>query len=89
MDLLHVNDRRGEYPASFYAATRTPIDPFPALQGEVRADVAVVGGEAGGVFAPPVVHMEKVHQTLRSRCSRSHGLMTCRNSLYSFRFTES
>jgi gamma-glutamylputrescine oxidase len=51
MDLLHVNDRRGEYPASFYAATRTPIDPFPALQGEVRADVAVVGGGYMGLSA--------------------------------------
>jgi gamma-glutamylputrescine oxidase len=51
MDLLHVNDRRGEYPASFYAATRTPIDPFPALQGEVRADVAIVGGGYMGLSA--------------------------------------
>jgi gamma-glutamylputrescine oxidase len=51
MDLLHVNDRRGEYPASYYAATRTPIDPFPALQGEVRADVAVVGGGYMGLSA--------------------------------------
>jgi gamma-glutamylputrescine oxidase len=51
MDLLHVNDRRGEYPASFYAATRTPLDPFPALTGEVRADVAVVGGGYMGLSA--------------------------------------
>jgi gamma-glutamylputrescine oxidase len=51
MDLLHVNDRRGEYPASFYAATRTALDPFPALQGEVRADVAVVGGGYMGLSA--------------------------------------
>jgi gamma-glutamylputrescine oxidase len=51
MDLLHVNDRRGEYPASYYAATRTPIDPFPALKGEVRADVAVVGGGYMGLSA--------------------------------------
>jgi gamma-glutamylputrescine oxidase len=51
MDLLHVNDRRGEYPASYYAATRTPIDPFPPLKGEVRADVAVVGGGYMGLSA--------------------------------------
>ena len=55
MDLLHVNDRRGEYPASYYAATRTPIDPFPALKGEVRADVAVVGGGYMGLSA--ALHM--------------------------------
>jgi gamma-glutamylputrescine oxidase len=51
MDLLHVNDRRGEYPASYYAATRTPLDPFPALAGEVRADVAVVGAGYMGLSA--------------------------------------
>lgn len=51
MDLLHVNDRRGEYPASFYAATRTSLYPFPALRGEVRADVAVVGGGYMGLSA--------------------------------------
>jgi gamma-glutamylputrescine oxidase len=51
MDLLHANDRRGEYPASFYAATRTPADPFPALQGDTRADVAVVGAGYMGLSA--------------------------------------
>jgi gamma-glutamylputrescine oxidase len=51
MDLLHVNDRRGEYPASYYAATRTALDPFPALEGEVRADVAVVGAGYMGLSA--------------------------------------
>ena len=44
VNLLHANDRRGEYPASYYAATRTDLDPFPALLGEAKADVAVVGG---------------------------------------------
>jgi gamma-glutamylputrescine oxidase len=51
MDLLHVNDRRGEYPASYYAATRTALDPFPALHGEIRADVAVVGAGYMGLSA--------------------------------------
>jgi gamma-glutamylputrescine oxidase len=51
LNLLHANDRRGEYPASYYAATRTPLDPFPALKGEVRADVAVVGGGYMGLSA--------------------------------------
>ena len=50
MNLLHANDRAGEYPPSFYAATRTPLDPFPPLKGEVRADVAVVGGGKGAVI---------------------------------------
>jgi gamma-glutamylputrescine oxidase len=51
LNLLHANDRRGEYPASYYAATRTALDPFPALAGEVRADVAVVGGGYMGLSA--------------------------------------
>ena len=44
MNLLYANDRRGAYPASWYAATATPPDPFPELKGETRADVCVVGG---------------------------------------------
>ncbi len=51
MNLLHANDRVGVYPASWYAATRTPLGPFPALQGEVRADVCVVGGGYLGLSA--------------------------------------
>ncbi|MFC2967191.1 NAD(P)/FAD-dependent oxidoreductase [Acidimangrovimonas pyrenivorans] len=51
MNLLHSNDRRGEYPGSYYAATATPLAPFPALAGEVRADVCVVGGGFTGLSA--------------------------------------
>ena len=51
LNLLHANDRRGEYPASYYAATRTAIDPFPALAGEAKADVAIVGGGYMGLSA--------------------------------------
>lgn len=51
MNLLHANDRDGEYPPSYYAATRTALDPFPPLTGEVRADVAVVGGGYMGLSA--------------------------------------
>lgn len=51
VNLLHANDRRGEYPASYYAATRTPLDAFPTLTGEARADVAVVGGGYMGLSA--------------------------------------
>ena len=51
MNLLHVNDRPGEYPASWYAATRTPLAPLPALQGSVHADVCVVGAGYTGLSA--------------------------------------
>lgn len=51
LNLLTANDRQGEYPASFYAATRTALDPFPALTGAVTADVAVVGAGYLGLSA--------------------------------------
>ncbi len=49
MNLLHANDRAGEYPASYYAATATPLDAFPALAGDVTADVCVVGAGYTGL----------------------------------------
>lgn len=51
MNLLHVNDRRGEYPASYYAATATAMDRFPILKGTTKADVCVVGGGYTGLSA--------------------------------------
>ena len=49
MNLLHVNDRAGEYPPSFYAATAMPFAPLPVLEGEHRADVCIVGGGYTGL----------------------------------------
>lgn len=51
MNLLFSNDRRGEYPASVYAAQVPPLAPFPQLRGAVRADVCVVGGGYTGLSA--------------------------------------
>jgi gamma-glutamylputrescine oxidase len=51
MNLLHVNDRAGEYPPSYYAATRAEFAPCPALAGEVRADVCIVGAGYTGLSA--------------------------------------
>ena len=51
MNLLHANDRPGVYPASYYAATATPLAPFPSLQGAVNADICVVGGGYTGLSA--------------------------------------
>ena len=51
MNLLHANDRPGQYPASYYAATATPLAPFAPLRGEVRADVCIVGGGYTGLSA--------------------------------------
>lgn len=51
MNLLHANDRAGEYPASFYAATATPLARFAPLQGAARADVCIVGAGYTGLSA--------------------------------------
>lgn len=51
MNLLFSNDRRGEYPNSWYAATANPIDRFAPLRGETRADVCVVGAGYTGLSA--------------------------------------
>lgn len=51
MNLLFSNDKRGEYPASWYAATATPLEPFAALRGENRADVCIIGGGYTGLSA--------------------------------------
>jgi len=51
MNLLHANDRAGEYPPSYYAATATPLAPFPALMGQRRADVCIIGGGYTGLSA--------------------------------------
>ncbi|TVS06315.1 MAG: FAD-binding oxidoreductase [Rhodobacteraceae bacterium] len=51
MNLLFANDRAGKYPPSYYAATATPLAPFPALKGARRADVCVVGGGYTGLSA--------------------------------------
>ena len=51
MNLLHANDRAGQYPASYYAATATPLAAFPMLKGQIRADVCVIGGGYTGLSA--------------------------------------
>lgn len=49
MNLLDANDRTGEYPQSWYAATAKPLVPFAPLEGQKRADVCVIGGGFTGL----------------------------------------
>jgi gamma-glutamylputrescine oxidase len=51
LNLLFANDRAGEYPNSWYAATAADIGRFPALKGTARADVCIVGGGYTGLSA--------------------------------------
>ncbi len=51
LNLLYSNDRKGLYPGSWYAATATEPLPFAPLQGDVHADVCIVGGGYTGLSA--------------------------------------
>ena len=51
MNLLYANDRRGEYPDSWYAATAEALPPYAPLAGAARADVCVVGAGYTGLSA--------------------------------------
>jgi gamma-glutamylputrescine oxidase len=51
MDLLSANDKAGQYPASYYAATAAPLDPFQTAKGAISCDVCIVGGGYSGLSA--------------------------------------
>ena len=51
MNLLFSNDRQGEYPPSWYAATAHDAPRHPALKGSTRADICVVGAGYTGLSA--------------------------------------
>ncbi|WP_323040921.1 FAD-binding oxidoreductase [Gemmobacter sp.] len=51
MNLLYANDQRGSYPASWYAATAVATPDRPALRGQMRADVCIVGAGYTGLSA--------------------------------------
>ena len=55
--LLTANDRSGTYPPSYYAATANTLDPFPALEGDVTADVCIIGGGYTGLST--ALHLAK------------------------------
>lgn len=49
MNPLYRNDTPGQFPPSYYAATAEIPPPRPALEGEIRADVAIVGAGYTGL----------------------------------------
>ncbi len=51
MNLLFANDKAGEYPQSYYAATAAEIGRFAPLKGATKADVCIVGGGYTGLSA--------------------------------------
>ncbi len=57
MNLLFANDRAGQYPNSWYAATAKPLEPFAPLRGQEKADVCIVGAGYTGLSA--ALHLAK------------------------------
>jgi gamma-glutamylputrescine oxidase len=51
MNLLYSNDKPGQYPGSYYAASRADLAPFPAFEGAEQADICIVGGGYTGLSA--------------------------------------
>jgi gamma-glutamylputrescine oxidase len=51
MNLLYSNDKSGEFPNSWYAATANSQERFAPLNGSLQADVCVVGGGYTGLSA--------------------------------------
>ncbi|MEP1442402.1 MAG: FAD-binding oxidoreductase, partial [Hyphomicrobiales bacterium] len=57
LNLLTVNDKRGEYPSSYYAATASELATLPALDEKLSADVCIVGAGYTGLSA--ALHLAK------------------------------
>lgn len=57
LNLLHANDRPGQFPASWYFATAVPFGKRVALGGKTSCDVCVVGGGYTGLSA--ALHLAK------------------------------
>lgn len=51
LDVLHANDKPGEYPPSWYAASAELLPRQPALEGNQRADICVIGAGYTGLSA--------------------------------------
>ena len=51
MDILTTNDRVGQYPASYYAATANQPAPFDQVKGALKCDICVVGAGFTGLSA--------------------------------------
>lgn len=51
MHALFANDAPGVYPNSYYAETAAPLDPFPALDGDIRTEICVIGAGFAGLSA--------------------------------------
>lgn len=62
MNLLYANDRPGRYPESWYVATAGETPERPALDGDVRADVCIVGGGYTGLSA--ALHLAEAGQSV-------------------------
>lgn len=51
MKLLTANERWGEFPPSYYVASALPVPDRKRLNGDIRADVCVIGGGFTGLSA--------------------------------------
>lgn len=60
MDILRINDPEGAHPASWYAATADAPERYDPAEGDLRADVCVIGGGFTGLSA--ALHLARAGQ---------------------------
>ncbi|MEM8659052.1 MAG: FAD-binding oxidoreductase, partial [Pseudomonadota bacterium] len=51
MGFLTANDRPGEHPQSWYAETAGGFPDHPSLEGDIQADICIIGGGYAGLSA--------------------------------------
>ncbi|MCA8879190.1 MAG: FAD-binding oxidoreductase [Rhodobacteraceae bacterium] len=63
MSLLHANDEPGQYPESWYAEATPKLPRCAALDGDVTADICVIGGGYTGLSA--ALHLARMGFSVR------------------------
>ncbi|MEM7739333.1 MAG: FAD-binding oxidoreductase [Pseudomonadota bacterium] len=49
INVLYANEKKGEYPNSYYLASADPLPLYPSLEGDQKADVCVIGAGFSGL----------------------------------------
>ncbi len=68
---LTANEQPGEHPKSWYVETAGPFPDLPALNGNAKADLCIIGGGYAGLSA--ALHAAEAGMDVRWHISRGVG----------------